>query len=112
MLPKITSYEYPYVYVQVCVIDIQTGQGRVTLGSIDIMIGYQLDEMQVFQGDHQQITNMMCFIYSCMYFFQMQFVGNKITNLPTWTNLDLSSVGLCGTCQIPVSQKVFQDINS
>ena len=47
--------------------DIQTGQGRVTLGSIDVMIGYQLDETQVFPGDHQQITNMKCLNCSCLY---------------------------------------------
>ena len=46
-------YGYPYVYVRVFDIDTQTGQGRVTLGSIDIMIGCQIDETQVFSGDHQ-----------------------------------------------------------
>ena len=51
--------------------DIQTGQGRVTLGLIDIMIGCQLDETQAFPGDHQQIINMMCLICSCLYLSQM-----------------------------------------
>ena len=63
--------------------DIQTGQGRVTLGSIDVMIGCQLDETQVFPGDHQQITNMKCFDCSCLYLSRMKFVENKITYLPT-----------------------------
>ena len=80
-------YEYPYVNLRVFDIEIQTGQGLVTLGSTDIMISCQLDEMQVFPVDHQQITNMMCMICSCLYFSQMKFVGNKITYLPTYITL-------------------------
>ena len=39
MLPKNRIiYANPYVYVRSVDMDIQTGQGRVTLGSIDIMI--------------------------------------------------------------------------
>ena len=64
-------YKYPYVYVKVFHIHIQTDQVRVTLGSIDIMIGCQLDDTQDFPGDHQQITNKMCLICSCLYFSQM-----------------------------------------
>ena len=68
MLPKNQIiYAYPYVYVRVFDMDIQTGQGRVTLGSFDVMIGCQLDETQVFPGDHQQITNMKCLNCSCLY---------------------------------------------
>ena len=51
--------------------DIQTGQGRVTLWLIDITIGCQLDETQVFPGDHQQITNMKCLNCSCLYLSKM-----------------------------------------
>ena len=60
-------YAYPYVCVRVFDMDIQTGPGRVTLRSIDIMIRCQLDETLVFPGDHQQITNMKCLNCSCLY---------------------------------------------
>ena len=65
------TYAYPYVYVRVSDMGIQTGQGCVTLGSIDIMIGCQLDEMQVFPGDHQQITDMKCLFCSYLYLSRM-----------------------------------------
>ena len=65
--------------------DIQVGQGRVTLGSIDIMIGCQLDETQVFPGDHQQITNMMYMFCSCLCLSLLYLLEIKLpTYLPTF----------------------------
>ena len=51
--------------------DIQTGQGRVKLGSIDVMIVCQPDETLVFPSDHHQITNMECLNRSCLFMSRM-----------------------------------------
>ena len=56
--------------------------------------GSQLDNLQVFPGDHQQIRDMMCCFALVCIFLKWNFVGIKITYLPGKMSI-ISPLSLC-----------------